>query len=306
MSGWNAWAPTDRLAANPTCFGKTLSFPERNLHTDLFMWKADEDFRDFAMRSPVSLLARRALGASETVLLNDQLFKKGVGCALPTPWHRDAEAQHVVGDRVCGVWAPFDPVSPDGSGLKFLRGSHRWSQPKPSIATEERCDRLRAEVTELLDASPSLLEALRTAFGLVGARHEAAMTASPLPNGTVGLQTIAHHIGDFDVLAPRVEPGDVLLFDHRVIHGAGGNPGPTSRRALCTRWAADGTVYQPQLGTLPLAWEHGLRPGDELGGRLFPRAGEDGGSVGVDAGSDEPDAKVVLRGLLDLCATSVA
>ena len=80
------------------------------------------------------------------------------------------------------------------------------------------------------------------------------------------------HRGDYDLVNWDMEPGDVLIFHPLVVHGSSGNSSMTRRRrALATRWLGDDVVYAPRKATMPLPPEHGLHPGDHVGGPLFPQ-----------------------------------
>ena len=68
-----------------------------------------------------------------------------------------------------------------------------------------------------------------------------------------------------------MEPGDALLFHPLLLHGSRGNASRLARRrALALRWAGEDVRYAPRPSAMPLLWEHGLKPGDPLGGPLFP------------------------------------
>ncbi len=80
------------------------------------------------------------------------------------------------------------------------------------------------------------------------------------------------HRESYDLVCWDVEPGDVLIFNGLVLHGSTGNhTTDRPRRAFSTRWAGEDVRFSPRHATMPLFWRHGLKPGDPLGGPLFPR-----------------------------------
>ncbi|MDT0532829.1 phytanoyl-CoA dioxygenase family protein [Micromonospora sp. DSM 115977] len=78
-------------------------------------------------------------------------------------------------------------------------------------------------------------------------------------------------VSDHEILSWDLTPGDIVLFHPAALHGATGTGPERQRRAFVSRWVGDGVTFQPQHAVLPLLWEHGLRPGDPIGGPLFPR-----------------------------------
>lgn len=95
---------------------------------DLNVWSKDPDFRTFAFEGPSWQIAHILMGSSAVRLFSDQLFVKEPGTTAPTPWHQDQTYWPVLGDQVCSVWVPMDPVTSESSGLEYIRGSHRWGR----------------------------------------------------------------------------------------------------------------------------------------------------------------------------------
>ena len=95
---------------------------------DLFLWKSNDEFRDFVHGSPAARVAAHVLRSKRVNFFYDQLFVKPTGCHVATPWHQDLSFWPIDGKQVCSIWMTFDPVDRDSSGLEFVRGSHRWSR----------------------------------------------------------------------------------------------------------------------------------------------------------------------------------
>ena len=226
----------DRAVANPTLMGNVVSMKDADFSGDLFLWKVDDDFRDFVYDSPASRIAQQILGSRVVRHFYDQLFVKPAGCHVPTPWHHDVTFWPVTFESrgLCSLWLPFDPVDRSSSGLEFVRGSHRWP------------NRFKA-VTPNYD--PYMLDS--------------DFEDAPDVDG---------HREDYDLFCPEMEPGDVLIFDARVVHGSSSNHSTDRpRRALSSRWCDDRVVFEPRHATMPLLWSHGLSNGERLSGSLFPQ-----------------------------------
>jgi ectoine hydroxylase-related dioxygenase (phytanoyl-CoA dioxygenase family) len=120
-------AAVDRVVASPTFFGNVVSMKNEAFSGDLFLWKTDDDFRDWVYDSPAARVAQQVLRSDRVRHFYDQLFVKPEGCHVPTPWHHDVTFWPVdVESRgLCSIWITFDPVDRASSGLEFVLGSHQ-------------------------------------------------------------------------------------------------------------------------------------------------------------------------------------
>ena len=226
----------DRVVASPTLFGNVVSAQDQKFSGDLFLWKVDDDFRDWVYDSPAAKVAQQVLRSDSVRQFYDQLFVKPAGCHVPTPWHHDVTFWPVdVESRgLCSIWITFDRVERVSSGLEFVKGSHRWPR------------RFKA-VTPTYD--PYMLDS----------------DFEDPPD-------IDAHRDDYDLFCPDMEPGDCLIFGPHVLHGSSSNTTTGSpRRAFSTRWATGDVVFEDRWATMPLLWDHGLESGDLLSGSLFPQ-----------------------------------
>ncbi len=229
-------AAVDRVVEQPSLLGRAVSIKDEAFSGDLFLWKVDDDFRDFVYASPASLIAAQLLRSKVVRHFYDQLFVKPAGCHVPTPWHHDVTFWPVDLDsrNLCSMWIPFDPVDRASSGLEFVRGSHHWQRR----------------------------------FKAVTPNYDPYMSDSEFEDAP----DIDAHRDDYDLFCPDMEPGDVLLFDAHVVHGSSANYSTERRRrALASRWCDDTIVFNARHATMPLLWDHGLKDGDRLSGALFPR-----------------------------------
>ena len=73
------------------------------------------------------------------------------------------------------------------------------------------------------------------------------------------------HPQDYDILAWNLEPGDVIAFDFRTLHGTTAGKVQGRRRALSTRWLGDDVTYCRRPGeTSPPFPEIGLEEGERM------------------------------------------
>jgi ectoine hydroxylase-related dioxygenase (phytanoyl-CoA dioxygenase family) len=208
---------------------------------DFFLWLRNARFRDFAFDSPLPALAARAMRSATVNLLYDQLFVKEPGSSERTPWHQDLPYWPVEGGQILSIWVPFDAATPDNGVVTYVKGSHLWGRTFRPQAFD--------------------------------ARNAAAFAASPYePMPDI-------ESSGFELLAWRLEPGDVLMHKGLTIHGAAGNRSTDRRRrALAVRYTGDDARYSPRPGTfmemdsvranVPAP---GLLAGAPMGGALFPR-----------------------------------
>lgn len=224
----------DRVAAEPTPFGVAQNQPDNGFANDLFMWRSDDDFRDFVLESPAASYAQRILGSPTVRLFYDQLFVKKVGSHVATPWHQDLTFWPIAGSQICSIWTPFDPVDRASSGLEFVRGSHTWPNRYKAVTPD----------------------------------YNEYMLASDLEDPPL----VEEHRDEYDVLGWEMEPGDALIFSPLVLHGSSGNYSTERpRRALSTRWLGDDVVWAPAPATVPIMWKTGLGKGDPISGEVFPQ-----------------------------------
>ena len=226
----------DRAVANPTMMGNVVSIKDADFSGDLFLWKIDDDFRDFVFESPAARIAQQVLGSNVVRHFYDQLFVKPAGCHVPTPWHHDVTFWPVDVEcrDLCSMWITFDAVDQANSGLEFVKGSHRWPQR----------------------------------FKAVTPNYDPYMMNSDFESAP----DIDANRDDYELFCPDMEPGDILLFNAHVVHGSSANYSTDRpRRAFASRWCADSVIFEARHPTMPLLWDHGLSDGDRVAGSLFPR-----------------------------------
>lgn len=229
-------AAVDRVVESPTFLGNVVSMKDEAFSGDLFLWKTDDDFRDWVYESPAAHVASQVLRSSRIHHFYDQLFVKPAGCHVPTPWHHDITFWPVDTESrgLCSIWITFDAVDRASSGLEFVKGSQHWPER----------------------------------FKAVTPNYDPFMMASDFAD----VPEIDAHREDYDLFCPDMEPGDCLIFDAHVVHGSSSNYSTErARRAFSSRWCTDEVAFDGRRATMPLLWEHGLADGEALAGPLFPR-----------------------------------
>ena len=84
-------AAVERLLLNPGKRAReaTKAGDPGRFHMNSFMWRWDQDFREFALHSPLPELGASLLDADRVSLFYDQAFIKEAGTRSPTDWHQD-------------------------------------------------------------------------------------------------------------------------------------------------------------------------------------------------------------------------
>lgn len=205
---------------------------------DLDLWRRHAAFRRFVFESPAAEIAGRVMGTAQVNFFYDQLLVKEPGTAERTPWHQDQPYWAVDGWQVCSIWLPFDPV-PESACVEYVAGSHRWNR--------------RFNPQHFSDGSPY-----------------SGTDLPPLPD-------IERDRARYDIRRFALEPGDCLVFQALIVHGAPGNRQAGRRRALATRWTGDDATYARRPGEVAIPTsDPGLAHGAAMDCDQFPRIWERG------------------------------
>ncbi len=193
----------------------------------------------------VPQLAARMMGASSAQIILDQSFYKKPGYVNPTPWHQDTAFLRVRGDEMARVWLTCDH-SPKDLTVQIVRGSHRWNV--------------------VFNTMPAQVNHQVKSVEEGGKFTYAGITNDTLP----ALPDVAKYRDSFDILSWDVEPGDALVFNGNVLHGAEGRlTHPSPRRAFTSMWGGPNLrYYVPPAAAIPSF--------AELGGHTVP----DGARIG--------------------------
>jgi len=192
---------------------------ENRLFTDRYLWRHNDVIHRFVHDSGCARLAAQAMGSNSARFYFDHLLIKKVNTPTITPWHQDAPYWPFRGKQIASIWLALTPVTVEGSGMEFIRGSH-------------------------LDDVYYLPEV----FG--GADNKSGQWANEQRG--VAVPDIDANREEYDIVSFDLAPGDALIFSAWILHGARGNSSSTQDRvALSTRWLGDDVLWDPREGVDP-------------------------------------------------------
>jgi len=199
---------------------------------DLNVARRHAPFREFIHHSPAAEIAGTLMQSGKVNFFYDQLLVKEPGTSAPTPWHQDQPYWAVRGRQVTSIWLPLDSVS-KASSLKYVKGSHLWREHNPH---------------HFIDDSPYADTGLPELPDIEAAREQ------------------------YELLGWDMEPGDCLVFQAMIVHGAAGNASQHNRRrAYSTRWTGDDARYAWRSGEVGIpTTDPGLIDGAEMDCEDFP------------------------------------
>ena len=97
---------------------------ENRLFTDRYLWRHNDVIHRFVHDSGCARLAAQAMGSNSARFYFDHLLIKKVNTPTITPWHQDAPYWPFRGKQIASIWLALTPVTVEGSGMEFIRGSH--------------------------------------------------------------------------------------------------------------------------------------------------------------------------------------
>src|SRR5216683_756529 len=160
--------------------------------------------------TPVGEVAAQLWGETDVWFMYEQVFLKEGGASRRTPWHQDSSYLSVEGDHLAVMWITFDPVA-------------------------------RAESLELVRASH-----LATLYNT--SRFDPDDETAPLWEGLPRLPDIEADRASWDILSWDFEPGDLLVFHPRMLHGGAPTRPGGRRRTLSLRFFGPDAVYVRRPG----------------------------------------------------------
>ena len=208
-------------------------------------WQNNPEYSKFILESPMAEIAGRLLNAKSVNFFFDAIFTRTKGAQFRTPFHQDEPYWSISGFDTCSVWMPLVPVEKK-SALEFVRGSHRWperfAQTNFGALTQDSRDQVVYEEEDV----------------------------TPFPD-------IEGEREKYDILSWDMQPGDIAVFNARMIHGGSGNLAPErDLKVFNTQWVGDDArvIFRPE-GMDPdhsdVMRDLGLNPGDKLSGSLYPK-----------------------------------
>ena len=236
----------DANIAAPSERGRIWNRDEQG-HTTFFdaqVWQSTPDYRDFILHSGMAEIAGRVMGVSAVNFFFDSVFVRSKGTQFRTPFHQDEPFWSVKGFDCSSAWMPLMHCE-KRSALEFVKGSHRWTEKFG-----------------------------QTNFGaLTGDERDQVIFSA---NDTVPFPDIEGDRENFEILSWDMEPGDVAVFNARIIHGGSGLLRPDRELMVFnTQWLGpEVRIKFREEGMDPdhsqVMTEAGLKPGDRVGGALYP------------------------------------
>lgn len=203
---------------------------------DYVSWQRIPEFRGAALSGPLPAVAGALMGTGTPRFFHEHVLVKEPGTSTPTPWHHDDPYYGVDGMDNVSLWVPLDPVPP-AVALRCIAGSHRTGR--------------RFIPNRFVDDSP---------YVTVAEGFEPFPAAGELES--TGRTVVCD-----------AEPGDVVAFHFRTLHGAPGTQGHALRRRVVSfRYVGDDARWATRPWTTSPPFEpDGLADGDELDDTRFPR-----------------------------------
>ncbi len=217
--------------ANPSEWSHWYTDPDQavGFWSDYVTWPSVDQYRRVAFESGLAEIAGQLMQSETVRFFHEHVLVKEPGATEPTPWHHDDPYYGVDGMQNVSMWIALDAV-PAATGLQFIAGSHRSGR--------------RFVPRKFIDQTP---------YGAADERFELLPAADEL-------------LADQQVIGWDVEPGDVVAFHFRTLHGAPGNHLDTPRRAVSLRWLGDDARYGVRpWATSPPFEPNGLVEGGPLG-----------------------------------------
>lgn len=238
-------AGVEHTLANPSPRSRLWHRDEmgRESRYDSQVWRTLPQYSDFVLQSPLARIAGELMGSDRVNFFFDAMFVRSPGTPFRTPFHQDEPFWSVEGFQTCSSWMPLVPVAKT-SCLEIVRGSHRW----PEHFQQENFGAMTGDERD------------QVSFG---------DDAVPFPD-------IEGNRDDYDIASWDMEPGDVIVFNGRSIHGGSGNLAEGRElKVFNTKWTGDDVrVIFRSTGMDPDHSEAmtkvGLAPGDQLGTDLYP------------------------------------
>ena len=185
---------------------------DATFYQDLYNPKVLTGYRAMLEASPLSGIVAGLWGRGPVWFMYEQVFLKEGGEARRTPWHQDSSYLAIAGEHLAVAWITFDRVARADS-LEFVKGSHRGRLYNGSRFDLD---------DDTLPTHPN----------------------SSLPR----LPDIERDRGAWDIVSWAVEPGDLIVFHPKMLHGGAPTHEGQRRRTLTLRYFGEDAVYDPREG----------------------------------------------------------
>ncbi|KAL0480352.1 hypothetical protein AKO1_007157 [Acrasis kona] len=198
-------------------------------------WHRLDGIREFVFKSNAAAIASTILRTKNVNFYHEHVLVKQPNADKPTPFHHDFPYYPLNGYDMLSLWIPLDYV-PKDTGVQYVKGSHKWNKlfiPK-NFSTYE--DYQSYKSSEQYESVPQ--------------------------------KEIEE--GKYELLYWEMNPGDVIVFHARTIHGSPGNKHNQNRRALATRWLGEDIRFTLKKTEIPPQNTYDLKEGEKFHGEMFP------------------------------------
>ena len=177
---------------------------EGRFFEDYCNWQRINEFKKFAEESPAAQIVAEATGSKSVQLFHEHIFLKNSGTTKKTPWHQDMPYYCVDGNDTGSFWIPLDPISKNNS-LQVLLGSHKFSK---------------------------LIRPTKWSNNQPWYKDDDSFMDMP------DVKSMKKNI-----LNPKMNLGDAILFNFKVLHSSSGNSEKIPRKAFSMRFIGDDVRY---------------------------------------------------------------
>ena len=220
-------------APSPDHHEYTIKGEQGGFFGDYCNWQHIPEFVDTINNSNVAMAGAQLMKSKRVQVFHEHVLVKEPGTTMATPWHQDSPYYFINGHQTVSFWCPLDPVK--DATLRCVAGSHKWDKPV-------------------------LPERWSTGDGFFPKSDE----YMPVPDPDA-------HPDKYRVCEWEMEPGDVVAFNYKTLHGSRGNTAQTRRRAFSLRWMGDDARYISRPGPCSPPFNgHGMSEGEKLREDLFP------------------------------------
>tara|TARA_B100000700_G_scaffold184205_1_gene203180 strand:+ start:1107 stop:1907 length:801 start_codon:yes stop_codon:yes gene_type:complete len=171
---------------------------------DYCNWERIPEFKKCIKESPAAQIVAEATGSKTIQLFHEHIFIKNPGTTKETPWHQDMPYYCVDGNDTGSFWIPLDPITKDNS-LQVLLGSHKL---------------------------PKLIRPTKWSNNQPWYKDDNNFMDMP------DIKSFKNNI-----LKTKMNLGDAILFNFKVLHSSPGNSENTVRRAFSMRFIGDDVKY---------------------------------------------------------------
>ncbi len=223
-----------KVLDNPSKHGReNVNKNQGRFFEDYCNWERIKEFKDCIYNSPAAQITAEATSSKSSQIFHEHIFIKDAGTHKETPWHQDMPYYCVSGNNTGSFWIPLDNVDKENN-LQLILGSHKW---------------------------PRLVRPTKWSNDQSWYRNDSSFM--DLPN--------INDIKD-NILIPKLNLGDAVLFNFKIVHGSSGNKTLKPRRAFSMRFIGDDVRFIDRgAPTSPPFNGINLKSGDMMREDWFPK-----------------------------------